>query len=132
MTADRAPGRMRRGAEAQVLGMDAEEVACRALAGEGWVILGRRMRTAAGEVDIVAERSGLLAIVEVKARPTLAEAAFALSQRQRTRLLAAAEILLGENSGWGRAGIRFDVLLVDGSGRVRRIADAFRREAPEG
>ena len=132
MTADRAPGRMRRGAEAQLLGVDAEEIACRALSDEGWIILGRRLRTAAGELDVVAERSGLLAIVEVKARPTLAEAAIALSPRQRARLLAAAEILLADNPGWGRAGIRFDVLLVDGSGRMRRIADAFRREAPEG
>jgi putative endonuclease len=69
--------------------------------------------------------------IEVKARPTLAEAASALGPRQRTRLLAAAEILLGDNPGWGRAGIRFDVLLVDESGRVRHIADAFRREASE-
>ncbi len=131
MRASRAPGRIRRGAEAQALGLDAEEIACRALAAEGWTILGRRLRTAAGEVDIVVDREGLLAIVEVKARATLAEAAFALGRRQRARLLEAAGILLAENPGWGRGGIRFDVLLVDGSGRVRRIADAFRREAPE-
>jgi len=43
-------------------------------------------------------------------------------------LLAAAEIALAANPGWGRAGIRFDVLLVDRAGRVRRIADAFRMQ----
>jgi putative endonuclease len=86
------------------------------------------LRTAAGEIDIAAERAGLLAIIEVKARPSLAEAAGALTARQRRRLLAAAEILLGEHPNWGSAGVRFDVLVVDVSGRVRRIADAFRQE----
>ncbi len=87
------------------------------------------MRTPAGEVDLVADKHGLLAIIEVKARPTLADAAAALSPRQRTRLIAAAEILLAEHPEWGQAGVRFDVLLVDARGRVRRIADAFRPEA---
>ncbi len=95
---------------------------------DGWEVLARRMRTAAGEVDLVAERAGLLAIIEVKRRPTLADAAAALGLRQRARLLAAAEIILGEHPEWGRAGVRFDVLVVDGAGRVRRITDAFRQE----
>lgn len=86
------------------------------------------MRTAAGEIDIVAERDGLLAFIEVKARPDLATAATALGPRQRARLLAAGEIALADHPGWGRCGVRFDVLLVDGAGRVRRIADAFRLE----
>ncbi len=108
--------------------MDAESLACAALAAEGWFIHGRRIRTPAGEIDAVAERDGLLAFIEVKRRPSLADAAAALSQRQQTRLLAAAEILLGANPGWGAQGVRFDVLVVDDAGRVRRIADAFRRE----
>lgn len=95
---------------------------------DGWTIVGRRLRTKAGEIDMVAEKHGLLAILEVKARPTLAEAAWALAPRQRARLVAAAEALLAEHPEWGRAGVRFDVLLVDPAGRVRRIADAFREE----
>jgi len=91
-------------------------------------VLGRRLRTSAGEIDIAAERDGMLAFVEVKARPDLAGAAFALTARQRARLLAAAEILLAQHPDWGKAGIRFDVLLVDAAGRVRRIRDAFRQE----
>jgi hypothetical protein len=30
---------------------------------------------------------------------------------------------------WGRRGVRFDVLVVDAAGEVRRIADAFRQDA---
>ena len=91
-------------------------------------MLARRLRTAAGEVDVLAEKDGVLAIVEVKARPTLAVAAAALSVRQRRRLLAAAEIIAAEHPEWGAAGMRFDVLLVDAAGAVRRIADAFRAD----
>lgn len=120
--------RRERGGEAYALGIGAEATARAALIQDGWTILGERVRTEAGEVDIVAEKSGLLAIIEVKARPRLTDAVAAISTRQRARLLAAAEILLGENPGWGQAGVRFDVLAVDASGTVRRISDAFRLE----
>ena len=116
------------GRAAQRRGLAAESAACTALAQQGWAILARRLRTAAGEIDLVAEQDGLLAFIEVKARPALAAAAAALRPRQRARLLAAAEIALAEHPAWGRAGVRFDVLLVDAEGRVRRIDDAFRHE----
>ena len=117
-----------RGGRAHASGIDAEALACAALVRDGWTVLARRVRTEAGEVDAVAERDGLVAFIEVKRRPTLAGAAWALTARQRTRLLGAAEILLAEHPDWGRAGVRFDVMLVDAAGVVRRIADAFRQE----
>jgi len=107
-------------------GVAAEQAACSALTHDGWSVLGRRLRTKAGEVDAVAEKDGLIAFVEVKSRSSLAEAAHALGARQQTRLMAAAEILLAENPSWGRTGVRFDVLLVDRQFRVRRVPDAFR------
>jgi putative endonuclease len=121
--------RIARGRRAQASGVDAEALACAALEREGWTVLGRRLRTPAGEIDAVAEKDGLLVFLEVKHRPDLALAAYALSPRQQARLLAAAEILLASNPGWGPAGMRFDVMLVDGAGMVRRITDAFRLEA---
>ena len=120
--------RQARGRAAQARGVAAEDAACAALAADGWTVLARRLRTAAGEVDIVAERDGLLVLAEVKARPGLALAAASLGPRQRTRLLGAAAIIAAEHPDWGRNGMRFDVLLVDGAGRVRRVTDAFRQE----
>jgi putative endonuclease len=93
---------------------------------DGWAVLGRRVRTPLGELDMVAEKAGMLAFIEVKARPSLREAAFALQPRQRARLVAAAECWLAEHPGHGAAGMRFDVLLVAADGAVRRMADAFR------
>jgi putative endonuclease len=113
---------------AYTFGTTAEDAACAALEREGWAVLGRRVRTEAGELDVLAEKDGVLAIVEVKGRPTLAHAATALSPRQQARLLAAAEIVLAGHPEWGRDGMRFDLIVVDAAGTVRRIADAFRWE----
>jgi len=120
--------RAKRGGAAYRFGVAAEAATCAALERDGWTVLARRLRTASGEIDLVAEQDGLAAFVEVKARPHFAGAAAALGLRQRRRLLAAAEIALAEHPEWGRAGVRFDVLLVDAAGEVRRIADAFRVE----
>jgi putative endonuclease len=51
-----------------------------------------------------------------------------LGARQKARLLAAAEIALAEHPDWMREGMRFDLMVVDAAGNVRRIADAFRLE----
>lgn len=115
--------------------MAAEDAACAALRRDGWTVLMRRARTAAGEIDIVAEKRArcgkpLRAFIEVKARPVLRDAAAALLPRQQARLLAAADILLGQNPGWMDGDLRFDLMLVDAAGTVRRIADAFRIEQP--
>ena len=121
--------RRHRGSQAHRRGRLAETSAEHALQQEGWQVLARRLRTEAGEIDLVAERDGLTAIIEVKARPTLTEAAHALGARQQGRLMAAAEIALADNPAWGKAGLRFDVMLVDNAGRVRRVKDAFRAAA---
>jgi putative endonuclease len=118
--------RAERGRRAQARGLAAEAAAAEALERAGWAVRARRLRTEAGEIDLLAEKDGLLAVIEVKARPRLADAAAVLSPRQRQRLLAAAEAVLAAHPDWGPAGMRFDVLLVDTAGRVRRIADAFR------
>lgn len=116
------------GSLADARGRMAERRAEALLAAEGWTILARRVRTPVGEIDLIAERGGFLAFIEVKQRRKLAEAAYALSARQRRRLIAAAEVWLAAHPQSGAAGVRFDVILLDGLGNARRIADAFRAE----
>ncbi|MES2714060.1 MAG: YraN family protein [Pseudomonadota bacterium] len=118
--------RRQRGSRAAATGTGAEDIAAGLLLAEGWVVLARRARTPAGEIDLIAERDGLLAFVEVKARPSLVEAAYALGPRQRARLMAGAEAWLAVNPGHGAGGMRFDVILVAADGSARRIRDAFR------
>lgn len=120
--------RAARGRRAQRSGIDGEGRVAQALTASGWTIRGRRLRTAAGEIDIAAEQDGLLAVIEVKSRATLDTAAYALSSRQCRRLTQAAAILQGENPDWGPAGLRFDAWLVNSMGRLRHVPDAFRDE----
>ena len=96
--------RRQQGRDADRRGRASEDAACAALERDGWTVLARRVRTKAGEIDAVATRDGLLAFIEVKARPRLADAAAALTARQQARLLAAADIVLTEHPDWGPAG----------------------------
>ncbi|MBI0432221.1 YraN family protein [Roseomonas sp. KE0001] len=124
------PEETRSAAEAR--GREAEARVAARLEAEGWRVLARRQRAGrggpAGEIDLIAEREGLLAFIEVKRRARLSEAALTLAPAQQARLLAGAEAWLAAHPGHGAAGVRFDLVLVDAAGRMRRIADAFRLE----
>lgn len=96
------------------------------LARAGFAVLGRRVRTGAGEIDLVARRGALTLIVEVKARPGAAEAAFAIGARQRARLVAATEALMAKEPAWFGDGLRFDAMFVAADGTVQWLEDAFR------
>jgi len=74
-------------------GRRAETIAAWWLRMKGWTILGRRIRTSRGEVDLIARRGRILAFVEVKARASDEEAGRALDEWRLRRVAAAAEAL---------------------------------------
>ena len=74
-------------------GRRAESIAAWWLRLKGWTILARRVRTPVGEVDLVARRGRTVAFIEVKARSSADEAAFALDDYRLRRVVAAAEAL---------------------------------------
>lgn len=63
-------------------GLSAESRAAAMLIAKGFRIVARRARTPSGEIDIIARRGKLLIFVEVKARASLDDAAFAVTPRQ--------------------------------------------------
>lgn len=115
----------RRAAERR--GRAAEFVVARWYRQRGFAVLAQRLRTAAGELDLVVADAASLVFVEVKARAGLTVAVEAVTPRQQRRIAAAAAIALAENPDWARGGTRFDVMLVVG-GAVVAIPDAFRPE----
>ena len=106
-------------------GISAESRAAAFLIAKGFRILARRWRSALGEIDIVARRRHLLVFAEVKARASLDEAAEAVSDRQRRRIAAAAEIWLAANPDQTIRDIRFDAILVAPGKIPRHIPAAF-------
>ena len=76
----------------------------------GYRLLARRLRTPAGEIDILARRGRVVAVVEVKARGDLTQAAEALGPRQRQRLARAAAFLAARPDCAG-CDLRFDLML---------------------
>ena len=107
------------------VGISAESRAAALLVAKGFRILARRWRSPLGEIDIVARRRRLLVFVEVKARPTIDEAAESVNVRQRRRIAAAAEIWLAANPDDSIRDIRFDAILVAPGKIPRHIAAAF-------
>lgn len=91
---------------------------------KGWRILDRRVRTPAGEVDLVAKRGNLIAFVEVKMRATAAELDFAIDERRLARVAAAAEYLMPRYATAGED-IRVDVILLAPGTRPRHIENAW-------
>ena len=76
-------------------------------------ILGRRVKTHAGEIDLVARApSGLICFIEVKARDTAQAAAESLRPRQRQRIARAAALYLAARPGLAAKGFRFDIVTV--------------------
>ncbi len=66
--------RSARGAKARRDGRAAEVLAALWLMAKGYQILAFRLRTPQGEIDLLARRGPVLAVVEVKARLSLADA----------------------------------------------------------
>ena len=107
------------------LGISAESRAAAWLIAHVYRILARRFRSPMGEIDIIAARRYTVIFVEVKARATLDEAAEAVTDRQKQRIAAAAEIWLANNPMPAIRDMRFDAILVAPGKLPRHIPGAF-------
>lgn len=95
-------------------GLAAERIAAVYLMLKGYRILGMRVRTAAGEIDLIALRWRRLAFVEVKRRASLAEAEASVTANQRRRIRSAAQIWLARNPRMQDRDICFDLVFLVG------------------
>ncbi|HHZ09496.1 MAG TPA: YraN family protein [Rhizobiales bacterium] len=89
-----------------------EFLAALALMARGYRIVARRYRTKLGEIDLIARRGDLVLIVEVKARPSLAEAMDAVGASSQRRIEDAAGLWLARQPDHARLSLRFDLVAV--------------------
>ena len=109
---------------ADAAGRRGETYAAAWLERRGWEVLARRVKTKAGEVDLVARRPGLVAFIEVKVRKTEAELDHAIDEHRLSRVAAAAELLMPDYARDGDD-IRVDVILLAPGCLPRVIENAW-------
>ncbi|HSF13838.1 MAG TPA: YraN family protein [Erythrobacter sp.] len=110
--------------EADCRGREGEAEAAMWLAQQGWRIVAERVKTKAGEIDLIAKRTGLVAFVEVKWRARAAALADAIDERRLTRVAKAAEIVAHEYATDGED-IRIDVILLAPGRKPTHIENAW-------
>jgi len=114
-------------AKAERRGQRSETWAAWFLRLKGHRILGRRIKTHAGEIDLVTlSPFGPVCFVEVKARRLPRDAAEAVGPEQRTRIARAASLYLASRPGLAKRGARFDIVTV--AGLPRHLPDAWRMD----
>jgi putative endonuclease len=93
-------------------GLSAESRAAALLMAKGYRNLAKRVQTPLGEIDLVAKRRNLIAFVEVKARASLDEAAYAVTPRQQARIINAAQAWPAAYPDHAELELRFDAILI--------------------
>ena len=122
----RLAARRARGAAARLSGRRQEIWAALLLMLKGYRILGFRLKTPEGEIDLLAQRGDVLAVVEVKSRTTLEAALEAVGPTQRARLKRAARAIAARRSI--RPNVRLDLVALAPGAWPRHIPDAWRED----
>jgi putative endonuclease len=116
----------------QAFGELGERIAERWLRRQGWAVVNRRFKNGRRDIDLVIQREGMVAFVEVKARKgdEFGGPVAAVNWRKQKELTKSALVWI-DRHGQPLATYRFDVVgvLVDGERvRVRHVPDAFSIE----
>ncbi|RED51437.1 YraN family protein [Aestuariispira insulae] len=111
-------------------GLKAERRAVWWLRLKGYRILGSRVKTPVGEIDLLAKRGTVLVAVEVKTRPHIADAMEAIPPRQWQRIAKALEWWLAGHQQKSFSNkppdLRFDAVFISPGSWPRHIRDAWR------
>lgn len=105
-----------------------EGVAALVLRCKGYKIIAQHYVVRGGEIDIIARRGTTLAFVEVKWRPTLADAMEAITPQKRRRIARAAHVFLAGRDVAMRLTLRGDAIYLAPWRWPRHVAGAFALE----
>jgi putative endonuclease len=115
--------------QAERRGHAGESLAALWLRLKGYRILARRLKTHAGEIDLVAAAPfGPVCFVEVKARAAARAAAESVGPSQQTRIARAASLYLASRPGLARRGSRFDIVAIAPGALPVHYRDVWRAD----
>ena len=108
-------------------GADAEEHALRHLQKHGLKLVAHNWRCRGGELDLILRDGDTLVIAEVRQRSSEAfgGASASVDARKRGRIIQTTQLFLAEHPQYADAPVRFDVLALDGNGRIDWLRAAF-------
>lgn len=112
--------------QAEIRGRRAELWAEIFLRLKGYRILERRYKTPLGEIDIIARKRNVLAIVEVKRRRNLQEAHNSLHTQNLRRIENAAQLYQERHTQYYDFATRYDAVFVLPKLRIIHLKDAWR------
>ncbi|CUX26075.1 MULTISPECIES: YraN family protein [Agrobacterium] len=92
---------------------------------KGYRILAIRYRTRLGEIDLIARKKDLVAIIEVKARASGSSAVDAVGFHSQQRIRAAAGLWLSRRKDAARFSLRFDIIAILPRRLPQHFIDAF-------
>ena len=118
--------RIQRGAAARLSGRRSEAWAAAWLMAKGYRILGFRLKTPQAEIDLLAKKGDILAVVEVKSRTNIEAALEAVTFDQRERLRRAGVTLAARRRGLMNCAVRLDLLALAPGRLPRHIPDAWK------
>lgn len=118
----------KQGRENREWGIEAEEIAANYLRGKGYIIRERNWRAGKTiEIDIIAEKNGVIAFVEVKARKGDFQSAYdAVDDKKMGKIIKGGDIYLRMQPHLFR--YRLDIITVTGSSdnyTIDHLEDAF-------
>ena len=123
----KAAWRQAKGGAAFKAGHAADWIAALWLMLKGYQVLGFRLNTRSGEIDLLARRGRILAVVEVKRRSRLDLAVLALKPAQHDRLVAAGEAVRRNRPALQPLELRIDMVALAPSRFPRHLRGVQRR-----
>jgi putative endonuclease len=121
--------RSERGRKAHRAGHRNEYFALIHLICKGYRILGFRLKTPQGEVDILALKGRRLALVEVKSRRTVEEAMESVGPTQQYRLWQAGQVLQARRPVLKHFDLNLDLYVIVPGKWPRHIHNAFEQKS---
>jgi putative endonuclease len=112
---------------AEQRGRRSETLAALLLMAKGYRIVARRVKTRAGEIDLIVQSLfGPLCFIEVKARSHERLAAESVGAQQKSRIMRAAELYVGARPHLAQRPRRYDIVTV--APFPRHYPDAWRAD----
>lgn len=93
---------------------------------KGYTILEHRYTSGSGEIDIIARKKNVLAIIEVKRRPTIEAAEESLTPHALRRISRAADVYYARTPSIQNLPLRFDGIFITKRWHITHLKDLWR------